>query len=65
MKCLENIWNKRSKEKGRIVMEKNIIEVKNIDSDIYELMKDAFLQIGSYSTAIYEGLKFRFAYSYN
>lgn len=43
----------------------NIIEVKNIDSDIYELMKDAFLQIGSYSTAIYEGLKFRFAYSYN
>lgn len=37
----------------------NIIEVKNIDSDIYKLMKGAFLQIGSYSTAIYEGLKFR------
>lgn len=37
---------------------KNIIEINTLDLDIYTLQKMSMLQIGSYSTALYEGLKF-------
>lgn len=36
----------------------NIIEIKNLDYEIYQFQKYSYCQIGAYSTGLYEGLKF-------
>lgn len=36
----------------------NIIEIKNLKYDLYSLQKYSFMQVGSYSTGLYEGILF-------
>lgn len=37
----------------------NIIELKNLNYDIYTIQKYSYLQVGSYSTGLYEGIMFK------
>ena len=37
---------------------KNIIEIKSLEYDIYTLQKYSYIQVGAYSTGLYEGIMF-------
>ena len=45
-------------KKYNILEKNNIIQIKNLNYDIYQLQKYSYCQIGAYSTGIFEGLCF-------
>ena len=44
---------------GEEISTDNIIEIKTLEYDIYQLQKYSYCQIGAYSTGLYEGLCFQ------